>query len=86
MHIVVIGAGAVGSYLAERLSLEGQDVVVIESDARRAAEVQEEIDCLVIHGNGASDETLVQAGIERADLLIAVSSSDAVLPVSRIRS
>ena len=42
MRIVVIGAGAVGSYLAERLSLEGQDVVVIESDPKRAAEVQEE--------------------------------------------
>jgi len=78
MRIVVIGAGAVGSYLAERLSLEGQDVVVIESDPKRAAEVQEEIDCLVIHGNGASDETLSEAGVDRADLLIAVSSSDAV--------
>jgi trk system potassium uptake protein TrkA len=78
MRIVVIGAGAVGSHLAERLSLEGQDVVVIEADAARAAEVQETIDCLVIHGNGASDDVLSEAGVDRADLLIAVSSSDAV--------
>ncbi len=78
MRVVIVGAGAVGSYLAERLSLEGQDVVVIEADSVRAAEVQEQIDCLVIHGNGASLETLDAAGVEKADLFIAVSSSDAV--------
>ena len=78
MRIVVIGAGAVGSHLADRLSHEGQDVIVIESDPARAEEVQAEIDCLVIHGNGASHETLVEAGVDRSDLVIAVSSSDAV--------
>jgi trk system potassium uptake protein TrkA len=78
MRVVIVGAGAVGSYLAERLSLEGQDVVVIESDPARAAEVQEQIDCLVIHGNGASLEALEDARVEKADLFIAVSSSDAV--------
>lgn len=78
MRIVIVGAGAVGSFLAEKLSYEGQDVVVIESDPARAAIAQGEIDCLVINGNGASVETLKQAGLENADLLIAVSSSDAV--------
>ncbi len=78
MRVVIVGAGAVGSYLAERLSLEGQDVVMIEADAVRAAEVQDQIDCLVIHGNGASLDALDAAGVEKADLFIAVSSSDAV--------
>jgi trk system potassium uptake protein TrkA len=78
MRIVVIGAGAVGSHLADRLSQEGQDVVVIEKDPARAEEVQAEIDCLVITGNGASHEALLEAGVDRADLVIAVSSSDAV--------
>ncbi len=78
MRIVIVGAGAVGSYLAEKLSYEGQDVVVIESDPERAAVAQSEIDCLVINGNGASAETLKRAGLDDADLLIAVSSSDAV--------
>jgi trk system potassium uptake protein TrkA len=78
MRIVIVGAGAVGSYLAERFSLEGQDVVVIESDAERAAQMQSELDCLVITGNGASASTLEQAGLGEADLLVAVSSSDAV--------
>lgn len=78
MHIVIIGAGAVGSYLAERLSMEGQDVVVVESDPIRAAELQREIDALVVNANGASPSALVDAGLGKADLLIAVTSSDAV--------
>lgn len=78
MRVVIVGAGAVGSYLAERLSLEGQDVVVIESNPARAQEVQEQIDCLVISGNGATLETLEEARVDKADLFIAVSSSDAV--------
>lgn len=78
MKIIIVGAGAVGSYLAQRFSVEGQDVVVIESDPERAAQVQDELDCLVITGNGASASTLEQAGLDEADLLLAVSSSDAV--------
>ncbi len=78
MRIVIVGAGAVGSYLAMRLSSEGQDVVVIESDERRAAEVQEELDVLVVVGNGASPNTLKQSDIGLADMLIAVSDSDGV--------
>ena len=78
MKIFIVGAGAVGSYLAERFSSEGQDVVMIESDPGRAAAAQLEIDCLVINGNGASVEVLREAGMRDADLLIAVSSSDAV--------
>ncbi len=76
MRIVIIGAGAVGSYLAERLSSEGQDVVIIEDDERRAAELQERVDALVIQGNGASPSVLQRAGVDHADLLIAVSNSD----------
>ena len=78
MKIIIVGAGAVGSYLAERVSMEGHDVVVIESDPERAAQVQGELDLLVITGNGASASTLEQAGLSEADLLVAVSSSDAV--------
>ncbi len=76
MRIVIVGAGAVGSYLAQRLSADGQDVVIIEDDEERAAELQDRIDALVISGNGASPATLEEAGVSRSDLLIAVSNSD----------
>ena len=76
MRIIIVGAGAVGSYLAERLSTEGQDVVVIEDDERRAAQLQESIDALVLTGNGASTHILEEAEADEADLLIAVSNSD----------
>ncbi len=78
MKIIIVGAGAVGSYLAERFSSEGQDLVVIESNPERAAQLEGELDALVITGNGASSATLEQAGLGEADLLVAVSSSDAV--------
>lgn len=78
MRIIIVGAGAVGSHLAERLSAEGQDIVVIEANAARAAELQADLDCLVIPGNGASRSVLEEAGIGDAQLMIAVTSSDAV--------
>ncbi|MEX0825430.1 MAG: Trk system potassium transporter TrkA [Acidimicrobiia bacterium] len=78
MRIVIIGAGAVGSHLAERLAFEGQDVVVIESDPVRADELQNSVDCLVINENGASIHALEAANVGEASLLIAVTSSDAV--------
>lgn len=76
MRIIIIGAGAVGTYLAERLSAEGQDVVVIEDNEGRAGELQDRIDAMVLVGNGASSHTLEEAGVSKADLLIAVSNSD----------
>ena len=77
MRIVIVGAGQVGSHLAERLSIEGQDVVVIEADPARAAEMQDTLDALVIQGNGSSRETLEEARVGDARMLIAVTSSDA---------
>jgi trk system potassium uptake protein TrkA len=76
MRIVIVGAGAVGSYLAHLLSSEGQDVLVIEADEDKAADLQNRIDALVEVGNGASPTLLEEAGVGRADLLIAVSNSD----------
>ncbi len=76
MRIIIVGAGAVGSYLAERLSSGGFDVVVIEDDEQRAAQLQESIDALVLQGNGASVSMLEEAGAAHSDLLIGVSSND----------
>ena len=78
MRIVIVGAGAVGSHLAERLSIEGQDVVVIDNDPAKVEHLQSTLDILAIQGNGASPVILEAAGIDKAELLIAVTSNDAV--------
>lgn len=78
MRIVIVGAGAVGSHLAERLSIEGQDVVVIDNDPVMVEQLQSSLDILAIQGNGASPKILEAAGIDKAELLIAVTSNDAV--------
>jgi trk system potassium uptake protein TrkA len=72
----------VGFHLARRLSEEHQDVVVIEADAERARMVEEHLDVLTIVGNGASLPVLERAGIQDADLMLAVTSKDEVNLVS----
>jgi trk system potassium uptake protein TrkA len=75
---VIIGAGEVGLNTARMLSHEGHDVVLIETDEQLVEKASEELDVLVIAGNGANPKLLNEAGIKRSDLLIAASSSDEV--------
>src|SRR5919107_1961050 len=60
------------------LSQEGHDVVLVEKDERLVEKASEELDALVIAGNGANPKLLNEAGIKGSDLLIAASSSDEV--------
>ena len=76
MQTVIIGAGEVGFNAARLLSQEGHDVVLIEQDETLVERATEQLDALVIHGNGASPKLLKEAGIKRSDLLVAASSSD----------
>lgn len=78
MRILILGAGDVGLHLAQQLAAENHDVVVIEQDRERARRVEDLIDAQVLEGNGASLTTLEQAGIQRTDLLLAVTSHDEV--------
>jgi trk system potassium uptake protein len=82
MRILIIGAGAVGFHLARRLSEEGEDVVVIEADPERARMVEDHLDVMTIVGNGASLPVLERAGIDRAKLMLAVTSKDEVNLIS----
>lgn len=76
MRTVIIGAGEVGFNTARMLSHEGHDVVLIEQDEALVERATEQLDALVVHGNGASPRLLAEAGIDRSELLIAASSSD----------
>ncbi|CAA9384800.1 MAG: Trk potassium uptake system protein TrkA [uncultured Rubrobacteraceae bacterium] len=78
MRTVIIGAGEVGFNTARMLSQEGQDVVLVDRDQALVERATERLDALVIHGNGASPRLLAEAGVKRAELVIAASSSDEV--------
>jgi trk system potassium uptake protein TrkA len=77
VHVVIVGAGEVGWYLAERLDAE-HDVVVIEQDADTANAIGEDLDIQVVVGNGCHPSVLERAGIGRASLLAGVTQSDEV--------
>ena len=83
---MVIGAGEVGFHLARLLSQAGHEVVVVERDPARREMVEEEIDAAVVAGNGAYLPILQQAEVGKAELVLAVSSSDEANMVASLLS
>ncbi|MGD8866881.1 MAG: NAD-binding protein, partial [Gemmatimonadales bacterium] len=78
MRVLIVGAGAVGFQLAEHLSEEGHDIVLIDQDPERVAWAQDQLDIMTVAGNGASLTVLEAAGIAKTDLLVAVTNVDEV--------
>ncbi len=76
MQIIIVGCGNVGSTLTEQLSKEGHNITVIDRAADRVETVANQYDVMGIVGNGASFNVQNEAGIEHADLLIAVTATD----------
>jgi trk system potassium uptake protein TrkA len=76
MKIIILGAGAVGSSIANILSYENNDITVVDIDAQRLRDLQDRLDIKTVAGMGAHPTVLRQAGAEDADMLIAVTSSD----------
>ena len=76
ISIIVIGCGKVGHTLTEQLVNEGYDITVIDKSAERVNALTDLYDVMGIVGNGASFSVLSEAGIEQADLLIAVTDMD----------
>ena len=76
MKIVLVGGGKVGTALARQLSEEGHNVTVIDTNKARVEHIGESYDVMSILGNGSSITTLSEAGVEEADVFIAVTGSD----------
>lgn len=76
MQIIIVGCGKVGRTLAEQLQEEDTDITIIDISQEKINAVSEDVDAMGIVGNGASINTLMEAGIETADILIAVTASD----------
>ena len=77
MKIVIIGAGQVGGTLAENLVREENDITLIDVNNETLLELQDKMDLQVVQGQGCHPDVLIKAGIEDADLVIAVTSDDA---------
>ena len=79
MNIIIVGCGKVGQTLAERLSREeGHNVTVVDTKTSIIRELTGALDVIGVEGSGASLETLLEAGVKDADILIAVTNSDEV--------
>ncbi|MCR5627055.1 MAG: Trk system potassium transporter TrkA [Lachnospiraceae bacterium] len=78
MKIIIGGGGKVGGVLVEKLSAEGHDLTLIDSDRQTLERSIENFDIMSYNGNCASYDVLIQAGVEEADLLIAAAASDEI--------
>lgn len=76
MQIIIVGCGNVGGTLVRLLLAEGHAITVIDSEESVIESIEGSLDCMGIVGNGASFQVQHEAGIEHADLLIAVTPSD----------
>ena len=76
MNIIIVGCGKVGHTLTERLVHEGHDITVVDTSERVIRDTTEVFDVMGIRGNGASLSVLMEAGLQKADLIIAVTGSD----------
>ena len=75
MRIVIAGAGEVGSHLAKMLSNESNDITVIDSSPQRLNALAASADVITVEGNPSAIKVLMDAGVDKADLFIAVNPS-----------
>lgn len=76
MNIIIVGCGRVGETLAEKLNDDGNIVTIIDMSAKKVKNIANKFDIMGIVGNGATHAVQQEAGIDSADLLIAVTNSD----------
>ena len=78
MYIIIVGLGGIGRNLTQLAVEHGNNVVIIDRDEQRCSEILEHHDVLAITGNATDKSILEDAGIDRADALVATTSDDSV--------
>jgi trk system potassium uptake protein TrkA len=76
LYIIIVGGGKVGFSLAKELAETTHELLLIEQDPARVAEIQEELGDIVMAGDGCEASVLEDAGAERANMLLAVTGDD----------
>jgi len=78
MKMIILGAGQVGSSVAENLVHEANDITMVDKDGERLTELQNRLDLRTVRGNASHPDILHAAGAEDADIILAVTNSDEV--------
>lgn len=78
MRILIVGDGKVGHTLAEELLREKHDITIIDQNDVVIKKTEDNLDVMCVHGNGANASTLLEAEVDRADILIAATASDEI--------
>ncbi|HEY5604130.1 MAG TPA: Trk system potassium transporter TrkA [Gammaproteobacteria bacterium] len=78
MKIIVLGAGQVGSSVAEVLAKEANDITIVDTDGKKLQELQDRLDVRTVQGHASHPEVLGRAGGEDADMIIAVTNQDEI--------
>ncbi|MCW8851305.1 MAG: Trk system potassium transporter TrkA, partial [Gammaproteobacteria bacterium] len=76
MNIIILGAGQVGSSVAENLSSEANDITLVDTNVSLLRELSDRLDIQTVVGHASHPDVLKQAGISDADMLVAVTNSD----------
>lgn len=76
MKVIIVGAGQVGFHIASHLALENKDVVVIDKKPEAIRRVSDNLDVQIVNGSGSSPAVLEEAGIQNAEIILAVTNSD----------
>ncbi len=76
MYVIVIGGGKVGYYLCRDLLERGEEVTLVEKDATRASWLESQLGSIVMTGDGDEMSFLKTTGLERADVVMAVTGDD----------
>ncbi len=78
MKIIILGAGQVGTTVAETLAGEANDITVVDSDSVKLGELKDRLDIRTVLGNASFPNILQQAGAEDADMILALTSADEI--------
>jgi trk system potassium uptake protein len=76
IYIVIVGGGNIGYYLSRALLNQGHEVLIIERDVRKCERLEDELGSCCMRGDGCETAVLTEAGLNRADVLIATTSQD----------
>ena len=78
MKIIILGAGQVGANVAESLVSEQNDITVVDVDSARLRDLQDRLDLRTVAGSASHPSVLIEAGVDDADMIIAVTQSDEI--------